>query len=102
MKSADIAIVKTTANRIESVPRGKARRLVRGFITSYCRSAMRLKVMAALRPPTIAATIHVVCQAVGNPFRANNAPINANGNAKTVCSNRIMSSVVRNLFIVGG
>lgn len=97
MKSADIAIVKTTAKRIDRLPRGIARPLVLGFALSICASAIRLNVMAALRAPTIADTIQRTCQEAGNPFRANNAPINANGNAKTVCSNLIMSSVICNL-----
>src|SRR5262245_35961425 len=95
-KSADIAIVKRAAKRIERSPLGRARSLVRGFNLSYCRSAIRLKAIAALRAPTIAARIQPVCPMVGSPLRASSTAMNAKGKAKTVCSNLIMSSVMRN------
>ena len=56
---------------------------------------MRLNVIAADRAPTIAIVIHNICHHVGNPFAAKTAPRNANGNAKSVCSNLIISKVVR-------
>jgi hypothetical protein len=89
--------VKTTAKGVESTPVGNARPLVRGFNLSKAASAIRLKDMAALLAPTIAATIHPICHPLGKPFRANNAPISAKGRANTVCSNLIMSSVICNL-----
>ena len=92
-----MAIVNPMANRIDNVPRANARLLVLGFNLSWRTSAIRLNAIAALRPPTMATTIQVNCQPVGKPFRANNAPINAKGRAKTVCSNLIMSNVIFNL-----
>lgn len=90
-------MVNSAANLIERVPRGSARSRVLGFDLSKWKSAIRLKVMAALLAPTIAARIQNACQSVGKPFRASNAPINAKGRAKSVCSNLIMSSVICNL-----
>ena len=94
---SDIAKVNRMANRIERVPRGNARSRVLGFNLSKCRSAIRLKVIAALLAPTMAATIQNVCQSVGKPFDASNAPMNAKGRAKSVCSNLIIFSVICNL-----
>jgi hypothetical protein len=56
---------------------------------------MRLKAMAALRPPTIATTIQKTWCHVGQPCAASSAPINANGRAKTECSKRIIRNVKR-------
>src|SRR6266699_7252216 len=60
---------------------------------------MRLKAMAVERAPTIATVIQTSCHAVGTPPAANTAPRKANGNAKSVCSILIISSVVR-MFLV--
>src|SRR6185437_6870518 len=46
------------AKASESVPAASARPRVRGLAASTRRSTMRLKVMAALRAPTMASTIH--------------------------------------------
>ena len=97
MNNPDMVMVKMTANCTDRVPRGRARPLVRGFNLSKRASAILLKAMAALRAPTIAATIQPICHQDGKPFCASNAPINAKGRAKTVCSNLIISSVMFNL-----
>ncbi len=59
---------------------------------------MRFMVMAADRAATIATTIHKIWRSEGHPCRvaraASNAPVNANGNANTECSNLIISSTV--------
>src|SRR5438270_8908504 len=64
---------------------------------------MRLKAIAAERPPTIARVIQSACHHVGSPRgvkprAASNAPRKANGSAKSVCSILIISSVVRMLL----
>src|SRR5579883_1191091 len=96
-KTAHEITVKTTAKRRLSLPVINGRIRVRGFLASNFRSAMRLKVMAALRAATIATMIQSNCLQVGHPRTARRAPVRANGNAKTECSNLIISSVVRNL-----
>src|SRR6266567_6050765 len=60
---------------------------------------MRLKAMAVERAPTIATVIQTSCNADGTPPAANTAPRKANGNANSVCSILIISSVVR-MFLV--
>ena len=60
---------------------------------------MRLKVMAALRAPTMATISQKTCRQAGQPRAASIAPVSANGSAKTECSNLIISSVVRNFAI---
>src|SRR5713226_1778521 len=61
-------------------------------------SAMRFMVMAAERAATSATTIHKIWRSDGHPCRvaraASNAPVSANGNANTECSNLIISSTV--------
>src|SRR6266403_802760 len=61
-------------------------------------SAMRFMVMAAERAATIATTIHKIWLSEGHPCRvaraASSAPVSANGNANTECSNLIISSTV--------
>ena len=56
---------------------------------------MRLKAIAADRAPTIATMIQRICRGEGSPFAASTAPRKANGNAKSVCSILIISSVNR-------
>jgi len=58
---------------------------------------MRLKVIAALRAPTIATINHRTCHHVGQPCTASIPPTKANGRAKIECSNLIISSVVWSL-----
>jgi hypothetical protein len=90
--------VKAIANDVESFPDGNARLRVLGFNPSNRMSTIRLKVMAALRAPTIAATIHPICRPDGRPPLASTAPMKANGSAKIVCSNLIISSVIPSFF----
>src|SRR5260370_28993707 len=61
-------------------------------------------VIAAERAATMATTIHRIWLHVGQPLgdlcvarAASNAPVSANGSAKTECSNLIISSTMRNL-----
>ena len=96
MKSADVTIVNTIANRVVRVPFARARSRVLGFRRSKSISTNRLNAIAALRAPTMATRIHVSCHQRGNPPLASNAPIKANGNANTVCSNLIISNVIFN------
>src|SRR5713226_5039587 len=67
-------------------------------------SAMRFMVMAAERAATIATTIHKTWLSEGHPCRvaraASNAPVSANGNANTECSNLIISSTVLMRFSI--
>jgi hypothetical protein len=60
---------------------------------------MRFSVIAADLAATIATTIHKTCRSVGQPCKvaraASNAPVSANGSAKTECSNLIISRTVR-------
>src|SRR6266852_8307928 len=67
-------------------------------------SAMRFMVMAAERAATIATTIHKTWLSEGHPCRvaraASNAPVSANGNANTECSNLIISSTVLMRFAI--
>jgi hypothetical protein len=51
-------MVKMAANLRSSSPAGKARDAVRGLAASILLSAIRLKVIAADRAPTIATVIH--------------------------------------------
>lgn len=78
-------------------PAGRARELVRGFSASNFESTRRLKVIAALLAPTMATPSQVTSRQVGHPRRASKAPVKAKGNAKTECSNRIISRVVLTL-----
>jgi len=50
--------------------------------------------MAALRAPTIASKIQPALSARGSPLAARNAPMNAKGRAKIVCSIFIISRVI--------
>ena len=59
---------------------------------------MRLKVIAAVRAPTIAATTQKKTRNEGTPRPAKNAPIRANGSAKTLCLNWIISSMMPIFF----
>ena len=57
---------------------------VRGLLASNRASTSRLKAMAALRAATIATMIHATCgHVIGWCCAASNAPVNANGSAKT-------------------
>src|SRR5258706_5292802 len=65
---------------------------------------MRFMVMAAERAATIATTIHKIWLSEGHPCRvaraASSAPVSANGNANTECSNLIISSTVLTRFAI--
>lgn len=71
---------------------GKALEAVRGFASSNLRSTIRLNPMAQVLAPTIANTIQPNVVPPGTPCADRKAPIKANGSAKTVCSNLIISS----------
>src|ERR1041385_834782 len=89
------AQTKPTDNR----PDGKARLALRAFRASYSRSATRLKALAVERAETMAAVIQISGRNEGTPAAASTAPRNANGNAKSVCSILIISSV-RRVFLI--
>ena len=76
---------------------GRALIRVRGFSASMRQSAIRLNAMAALRAPTMASRIHNSLDLFGTPPEARMALNKANGKAKTVCSNLIISRVVLKL-----
>src|ERR1044072_6424008 len=97
--SADDAMVKAQTKPTDNSPEGNALEAVRGLRASKLRSAMRLNAIAAERAPTIATTIHRICHGDGRPLAASTAPRNANGNAKSVCSILIISSV-RRVFLI--
>jgi hypothetical protein len=105
-KSAEEAIVNIHAKRRSSRPAGKARAAVRGFAASISRSAIRLKVIAADRAPTIATVIQMSFEiqklAVwGGMLRAASAaPKKAKGSANSVCSILIISSVIRSRSVI--
>src|SRR6185295_5881345 len=80
--NAAAAIVNAHTNPTDNRPAGIAREAVRGLRASNWRSAIRLKAIAAERAPTIANTIHKICQAVGSPLAAHTAPRNAHRYAK--------------------
>ena len=92
--TAEEATTNTPASPRVMRPRGSSRPAVRGLSASYEASASRLKPMAALRAATIATTIQqnrsATDEAVQPPTRCNasNAPVNANGSAKTEWLNR--------------
>src|SRR6266576_6202631 len=94
-KIAALNNVKPQTNATDRTPAGIARIFVRGLRASYSRSAMRLKAIAVDRAPTIATTIQTICHSDGIPRAASTAPRKANGNANSVCSILIISSVVR-------
>ena len=73
------------------LPWGSARSRVRGLAASRRRSAIRFIPMAPLRAPTIATRIHQSFSAEGILPAARIAPIKANGSAKIVWENRIIS-----------
>ena len=60
---------------------------------------MSRNAIAAERAPTIARTIQRICHAEGSPLAASTAPRKANGNANSVCSILIISSVSR-VFLI--
>jgi hypothetical protein len=65
-------------------PAGSSRDEVRGFDASNFASTSRLNPIAALRAVTMHTTIHKTCRHVTKCCRdASNAPVNANGRAKT-------------------
>src|SRR6266542_2079070 len=96
------AFGKRIKQHADKRPVGRARLEVRGLRASYSRSTMRLKAMAVERAPTIATVIQRICFGEGNPLAASTAPRKANGNAKSVCSILIISSVTRMLRSRGG
>ena len=71
---------------------GKALEAVLGLSSSNLRSTIRLNPMAQVRAPTIANTIQQNVAPSGTPRVDRKAPMKANGRAKTVCSNLIISS----------
>ena len=86
---------KTRTKPVESAPAGSARPAVRGFAASISRSASRLCAIAALRAPTIASRIFPTVIQSGMPRAASTAESSANGSAKSVWENLIISRVVR-------
>src|SRR4051812_31551121 len=78
----------------ETSPAGRARLAVRGLAASIFRSISRFHPMAALRAPTMATTIQSTVRQTGQPWAASIIPRKANGRAKIVCSNLIISSTV--------
>ena len=75
-----------------------ARMEVLGFLESICRSAMRLKAIAAVRQLTMAITIHKNLSQPGQPRAAHIIPIIAKGRAKIECSIFTISRKVRRDF----
>src|SRR5210317_1464956 len=71
---------------------GKALEAVLGLSPSNLRSTIRLNPMAQVRAPSIANTIQQNVVVSGTPRADRKAPIKANGRAKTVCLNLIISS----------
>src|SRR5205823_662156 len=93
--------VKPQTKRADNRPAGKCRFAVRRFRASMSASRIRLNVIAADRAATIAIMIHAKRgpkSSIWKPAsrQASSAPVKANGNANTECSNLIMSSVRRN------
>ena len=76
-------------------PVGIALSFVRGFKASILQSISLFKNMAAERAPTIATIIQRILSNDGIPLADSIAPINANGRAKRVCENLIISSIIR-------
>ena len=104
--------MKAHAKRTSSKPAGKARVAVRGLAASTLRSAMRLKVIAAERAPTMARVIQTsfaiqkLAGCIATSRAASVAPRKANGKANSVCSILIISSVTRSrspngIFVAG-
>src|SRR6185436_11255901 len=93
-RRAALAATKRATQRGETRPAGRARPAVRGLAASIRRSTRRLNPMAALRAPTMAATIQSTVHHAGHPPAARTMPRNANGRANSVCSNLIISSTV--------
>jgi hypothetical protein len=56
--------------------------------------------MAAVRAPTMARTIQSSCRGEGMPFAASNAPDKANGSAKIVWENLIISRKILILAMI--
>src|SRR5688572_1036312 len=94
-KSAVEAASTPQAHPAASLPLGSGREAVRGLAASMARSAMRLKVIAAVRAPTMAATIQAACHAVGSPPAPRTIPITAKGSANRVCGKATSSPVSR-------
>ncbi len=78
----------------DTSPIGSARLFVLGFSASIPRSAQRLNPMAAERAPTMATVIQRTVLHDGMPRAASSAPVKANGSAKIVCSNLIISRMI--------
>ena len=78
-------------------PAGRARPAVRGLAASNLWSAMRLKVMAQVRAPTMARSTQKNTRRLGRPRAARKAPMRAKGRANTVCWNLIISSRMASL-----
>ena len=70
----------------ESMPAGSSRPAVRGLRASISASINLLSPIASERAPTIARVIHKRSCPDGTSCTARNAPMYANGSAKTVCS----------------
>ena len=80
-----------------TAPAGRARPAVRGLAASKRWSAMRLKVMAQVRAPTMARITQKNTRRLGRPRAARKAPMSAKGMANTVCWNLIISSRMASL-----
>ena len=92
--AADTTVNTPTALLVMS-PAGMARIAVRGLSASMPASATRLNAIAQLRAPTMATSIQPRTPHGGTPPAAKKALMTANGSAKTVCSNLIISRMMR-------
>src|SRR5687767_7259161 len=82
--AADEMTTKIVASLTDMAPRGSSRIAVRGLSASNLASTSRLKPIAALRALTIQTAIQNTCDHRKPVTRqASNAPVNANGSAKT-------------------
>ena len=89
---------RTDALRTETLPVARCRFLVRGFNRSQRRSTIRLNVIAQVRAVTIAKMIRRKSRQPGQPLvglAATTIDARANGKAKTVWENLIISAQFR-------
>src|SRR5687768_7052896 len=92
------AVTNSTASLVDIAPRGSSRIDVLGFAASNLASTRRLNPIAALRALTMQTTIQSTCdQEKGCSRQASNAPVSANGSAKTEWLNRTNDKYVRSL-----
>src|SRR6185369_6532448 len=84
-------MMKTVTFPLLICPAGIAREAVRGFFASISASISLFSPMAAVRAPIMASRIQSACAADGSPRAASRAPVKANGSAKSVWENLIIS-----------